>query len=351
MDISTSYAEDILRQHLSAIEPYLASEDINEVMVNAADDIWVEERGVMRRVDATLSEEQVDRAITLIASKNGKPNAPLLDARLPGLRIAAARKPTALRGSMLCVRRFAARRISLDSYVENGAFDVVAVDPSEAASEQRELNSLKAAMRRGGSTIRDFFQWVVERRHNIVLSGSTSAGKTTLLNALLDLVPCSDRVITVEDTAELRLNVPNHVALEANQALGISVRDLVRLSLRCRPDRIVLGEVRGAEAFDLLDALNTGHPGSQVSLHADSSAMALPRLESMLRMAPETQNWPLHDLRRQIASTFRFVVHAQRVGPSRGPREIREILGVDANGSYQTRLLFSKIQLQDQHYE
>lgn len=206
-------------------------------------------------------------------------------------------------------------------------------------------------MRRGGSTIRDFFQWVVERRHNIVLSGSTSAGKTTLLNALLDLVPCSDRVITVEDTAELRLNVPNHVALEANQALGISVRDLVRLSLRCRPDRIVLGEVRGAEAFDLLDALNTGHPGSQVSLHADSSAMALPRLESMLRMAPETQNWPLHDLRRQIASTFRFVVHAQRVGPSRGPREIREILGVDANGSYQTRLLFSKIQLQDQHYE
>jgi Flp pilus assembly CpaF family ATPase len=351
MDISTSYAEDILRQHLSAIEPYLASEDINEVMVNAADDIWVEERGVMRRVDATLSEEQVDRAITLIASKNGKPNAPLLDARLPGLRIAAARKPTALRGSMLCVRRFAARRISLDSYVENGAFDVVAVDPSEAASEQRELNSLKAAMRRGGSTIRDFFQWVVERRHNIVLSGSTSAGKTTLLNALLDLVPCSDRVITVEDTAELRLNVPNHVALEANQALGISVRDLVRLSLRCRPDRIVLGEVRGAEAFDLLDALNTGHPGSQVSLHADSSAMALPRLESMLRMAPETQNWPLHDLRRQIASTFRFVVHALRVGPSRGPREIREILGVDANGSYQTRLLFSKIQLQDQHYE
>lgn len=194
MDASTTYAEDILRQHLSVIEPYLTSNEVNEVMVNAADDIWVEERGVMRKVDAGLSEEQVDRAITLIASKNGKPNSPLLDARLPGLRIAAARKPIALRGSMLCVRRFAAKRISLDSYVESGAFDVVTQDPLETAAADQEQASLKSALRHGGAALRDFFQWIIERRHNIVLSGSTSAGKTTLLNALLDLVPSTDCV-------------------------------------------------------------------------------------------------------------------------------------------------------------
>lgn len=172
MDASTTYAEDILRQHLSVIEPYLTSNEVNEVMVNAADDIWVEERGVMRKVDAGLSEEQVDRAITLIASKNGKPNSPLLDARLPGLRIAAARKPIALRGSMLCVRRFAAKRISLDSYVESGAFDVVTQDPLETAAADQEQASLKAPC------------VMAAPRYEIFSSGSSS-GVTTSSSAAL----------------------------------------------------------------------------------------------------------------------------------------------------------------------
>lgn len=346
------YALSILNQHLKPLAPFLLDPEVNEIMVNAPDDVWVEKRGVMVRQNIALNTHTLDAVITQIANRNSKVAGQVLDARMPGMRVAAARTPTAIRGPMLCIRQHAAKPIPLAAYVANGAFDVVPIDPIDRMAEESRAESMKAAMRQGGPIIAEFFQWVIERKDNIILSGSTSAGKTTLLNALLDLIPKQERVITIEDTAELQTRVPNYVSLEANPSFGVDVRALVRLSLRIRPDRIIVGEVRGAEAFDLLDALNTGHNGSAVSFHSNSSELAIPRLESMLRMAPETQNWPLTDLRRQIAATFRYVVHAQRVGQSRGPREIREILGVDpATGLYITRLLFSKIQQDDNAYE
>ncbi|WP_454688258.1 CpaF family protein [Achromobacter aloeverae] len=346
------YALRILNEYLTPIGRYLADPEINEIMINSPSDIWIESNGQMHRVDAALNIHAVDSVITMIASKNQKVAKQILDARLPHLRIAAARQPTSLRGPMICIRRHAAKPIPLQAYVANGAFDVVPLDPLHHSSRRTEEEAMKHAMRRGGPIIAEWFQWVIENRLNVILSGATSAGKTTLLNAMMDLIPKDQRVVTIEDTAELQVRVPNYVSFEANEALGITVRNLVRLSLRARPDRIIVGEVRGAESFDLLDALNTGHSGSFVSFHSDSSELSIPRLESMLRMAPETQNWPLADLRRQIAATFRFVIHAQRVGSSRGPREIREILGVDpATGHYKTRLLFSKVQLEDTAYD
>lgn len=337
------YALSILNQHLKPLSSFLLDPEINEIMVNAPDDVWVEKRGAMVRQNIALNTHTLDAVITQIANRNSKVAGQVLDARMP----------TAIRGPMLCIRQHAAKPIPLVAYVANGAFDVVPIDPIDRMAEQARAESMKVAMRQGGPIIAEFFQWVIERKDNIILSGSTSAGKTTLLNALLDLIPKHERVVMIEDTAELQTRVPNYVSLEANPStFGVDVRALVRLSLRIRPDRIIVGEVRGAEAFDLLDALNTGHNGSAVSFHSNSSELAIPRLESMLRMAPETQNWPLADLRRQIAATFQYVVHAQRVGESRGPREIREILGVDpATGHYITRLLFSKIQQDDNAYE
>lgn len=347
------YALSILNQHLKPLAPFLVDPEVNEIMVNAPNDVWIEKRGQLLRQNISLNVHTVDAVITQIANRNSKVAGQILDARMPGLRVAAARAPTAIRGPMLCIRRHAAKPISLKSYVANGAFNVVPIDPIDRKAQEKNAETMKRAMREGGPIIAEFFQWVIGNKYNIILSGSTSSGKTTLLNALLDLVPKDERVVTIEDTAELQTCIPNYVSLEANPtAFGVDVRALVRLSLRIRPDRIIVGEIRGAEAFDLLDALNTGHSGSAVSFHADSSELAIPRLESMLRMAPETQNWPLADLRRQIAATFRFVVHAQRVGQSRGPREIREILGVNPDtGHYITRLLFSKVQQDDSAYE
>ncbi|WP_321943724.1 CpaF family protein [Paraburkholderia tropica] len=347
--LSTAYALGILRDHLAPIGPFLDDPDVQEIMINRPDSIYVEKRGDMHLQEGlSLSDDAIAAALNVLGNVNDRHSAQVIDARMPGLRIAAARTPTAMHGNSMCIRKHATHRIDMADYVRTGAFDAL---PPDAAQMQfdREVERMLAHMRHGGQVIADFFQWVSEARLNIVLSGATSSGKTTLLNALIELIAEEDRLITIEDTGELQVRVPNFVSFETNPALGVGVRDLVRLSLRYRPTRIVVGEIRGAEAFDLMDALNTGHPGSAVSFHADSSDMAPARLESMIRMAPEAQNWPLADLRRQVASTFRFIVHAQKVGGRRGPQEIRQILGAK-DGVYQTRLLYSKVKREDHHY-
>jgi len=339
----------ILRTHLKPIVPFMDDAAVQEIMINRPDSIWVERAGQMLHQEGCqIAPASLDTALNLIGNLNGKPHMAVMDARMPGLRIAAARMPTSIHGTSMSIRKHSVNRISLDSYLARGAFDVQPQDPKQVQIN-REVIQMLDGMRSGGSAVRDFFQWVIESRTNIILSGATSSGKTTLLNALTEAIPAEDRIVTIEDTAELRIGVPNYVSFETNESEGITIRHLVRLALRYRPNRVIVGEVRGAEAFDLLDVLNTGHPGSAVSFHSDTSDLAPARLESMIRMAPETQNWPLSDLRRQIAATFRFIVHAQRVGGSRGPKEIREILGVK-DGAYVTRLLFSKVESEVHEY-
>ncbi|MDR8398472.1 MULTISPECIES: CpaF family protein [Paraburkholderia] len=336
--LTYEYAIEVLNDYLGPLQGMLADADVQEIMVNRADTIFVERHGVISYVaGCDLDPDALDRAITILANVNAKEQTPLLDSRLPGLRIAAARHPVAVHGDMLSIRKHARRRIGLAEYERTGAFDVRADGHSPEA--RRRNAALLGRLAGGGKALLEFFQWVMRERINVAFSGGTSSGKTTLLNAMIDAMPQADRLVTIEDTAELQVHAPNQVAFETN--LGITTRDLVRFSLRIRPDRIIVGEVRGAEAFDLMEALNTGHPGSIVSFHADSADTAPTRLESLIRMSDEGRLMTITDLRQKIASTFRFFVHAERQGAVRGPVEVREVLGVH-NDRYQTRCLFSR---------
>ncbi len=327
----------VARAHLAPLLPLMSDPGVQEIMVNRADDIWVERQGVVTRTDIVLTETVVKAAIKALAASCHKDEALILDLRMPGLRIAAALPPVAVHGACMSIRKHAKRQLTLSDYLAQGAFTsewpaagyVPANRPDDAETAQ------------GGEALMQFLSWAVESRQNLLIAGGTSSGKTMFLNALVAAMPNGDRILTIEDTAELMVQAPNHVGFESNSDKNVSTRDLIRLALRFRPDRILVGEVRGYEAFDLLDALNTGHSGGACSLHANSALMALARLENMVRMAPEAAGWPLPALRAQIAAVFRFVVQAARVGGMRGPDEIIEVLGVE-DGAYVTRSIFKK---------
>lgn len=328
-------ATEVLKQHLAPIMSHLDDSSVQEVMINHPESIWIETSGRYKRLPVSISEQALLSAITVLCRLNNKGADHVVDCRLPGLRIAATRPPVATNGSSMSIRRHSARTFELDDYLASGAF-------APSSRPTLEGRPTVDALEHGGAALVDFFRWLIKSRSNFVVSGATSSGKTAFLNALGQHIDPAERVITIEDTQELRLSVPNIVNFEANAALGIGIRDLVRHTLRYRPNRIWVGEIRGAEAFDALDAYNTGHPGSAVSFHSDTARAALSRLENMVRMAPEASNWPLTDLRRQIAATFRFVIHAGHTGGVRGPVEIMEVLGLDEVANYQTRTLFQR---------
>ncbi len=327
----------VARAHLAPLVPLMEDQTVQEIMVNHASDIWVERLGVVSKTDITLSETVVRAAIKSLAASCHKDEALILDLRMPGLRIAAALQPVAVKGACLSIRKHARRQLELSDYLAQGAFSL----EWPAAGHVPVSRPSDAETARGGEALMQFLAWSVESRQNVLVAGGTSSGKTMFLNALVAAMPDGDRILTIEDTAELMVQAPNYVSFESNLDKGVSTRDLIRLALRFRPDRILVGEVRGFEAFDLLDALNTGHSGGACSLHANSALMALARLENMVRMAPEAAGWPLPALRAQIAAVFRFVVQAARVGGMRGPDEIIEVLGVE-DGAYVTRSIFKK---------
>jgi pilus assembly protein CpaF len=341
MDVQ--HALSMLRNQLRPLQAYLDDESVQEIMINARDDIWIERRGSMFRVEEVLPETNLLSAIKAIASINSKGASKIMDARLPGIRVAAVQDPIAVKGNAMCIRKHTQLKVTLDSYLESGALEVLGPEQvvEKFARPDGEL------VLKGGVGVVEFLRWAVASHKNILVSGATSSGKTTLLNALIAEiarpdVSREDRILTIEDTAELKVDSPNHIGLEANAEHEVTIRNLVRLALRMRPDRIVVGEIRGAEAYDLLDALNTGHSGGFCTMHADSALMALTRLESMVRMHPDAANLPLEALRSQIASTFRFVVHAARRKGQRGPDEIIELLGVQ-DGEYLSRTVFSRV--------
>lgn len=340
---AADHALRMLRNQLRPLQGYLDDDAVQEIMINAKDDIWIERSGRVFKIEETLAEENLLSAIKAIASINSKGATKIMDARLPGVRVAAVQMPIAVKGNALCIRKHTRLNVTLDSYLDSGALEVLG---PESFAEPVERPSDEAVIK-GGEKVVELLRWAVATHKNILVSGATSSGKTTLLNALIAEIAAAegskdDRILTIEDTAELKVESPNHVALEANAEHEVTIRNLVRLALRMRPDRIVVGEIRGAEAYDLLDALNTGHSGGFCTMHADSALMALTRLESMVRMHPDASNLPLESLRSQIASTFRFVVHAARRKGMRGPDEIIELLGV-RDGEYLARTAFSRV--------
>lgn len=345
---SASLAMQMFMDAMRPLLPYLNDPDTQEVMINAPGDVWVERRGEMVRVaeGVQVREDDVMTAAKALATANDRDLVRVLDCRMPGFRIAAAMPPIAIHGPTICIRKHGRVVLGLDDYLAAGAFSATTNtgpgrhEAGREVSHSDEPMPSAEAISAGGEGVRDFLRWMVRSYKNFLVAGGTSSGKTTFMNALLSAVPDRDRVLTIEDTAELKIKAPNRVMLEANPLMGVSIRDLVKLSLRYRPDRIVVGEVRGGESYDLLDALNTGHSGGGASIHANSAAKALERLENLVRMSPDAANIPLAALRQQIANAINYVIFCSRRGGPRGPRSILRIDGLTPEGAYRTTTIF-----------
>lgn len=306
---------------LGPLEPLLADRQVTEIMVNFHEEIYVERGGRLTRHDAAFSSEQavvaiIDRIVAPLGRRVDE-SSPMVDARLrDGSRVNAVIPPIALRGACLTIRKFPERRLTMEDLLEVGSLDV---------------------------HMAAFLEASVNRRMSILVSGGTGSGKTTLLNVLSNCIPAGERLITIEDAAELRLNHAHLIALESRPANSegkgrVEIRDLVRNALRMRPDRIIVGECRGAEAFDMLSAMNTGHEGSLTTLHANSPRDALARLETMVLMAG--MDLPLAAIREHVASAVDLIVQQARLITGRRLiTSIVEVTGMEA-GRIQTQELF-----------
>jgi pilus assembly protein CpaF len=278
---------------LGVLEPLLHDATVDEVMVNGPDSVWIEREGKVLATDVKFaSESDLRHTIERILAPLGRrvdEATPLVDARLlDGSRINVVIPPLSVDGPVLTIRRFRRRGLSAQELIELGTWD-------------RELH--------------DFLRNCVRARVNILVSGGTGSGKTTLLNALSEFIPPDERVVTIEDAAELRLRQPHVVRLEARppslEGRGeITIRRLVRNALRMRPDRIIVGEVRGGEALDMLSAMSTGHEGSLSTVHAGSPAEALRRVETLALMADI--ELPHRAISEQVASALDLLVHQER---------------------------------------
>jgi pilus assembly protein CpaF len=306
---------------LGALESLLADESITEIMVNGQRDVFVERSGRLQRAPVVFSSEKtLFRVIERIVAPIGRrvdESSPLVDARLrDGSRVNIVIPPLAIKGPTITIRKFSKRRLEVEDLVGYGS-----VSPEMIT----------------------FLKVCVEQKKNIVVSGGTGSGKTTLLNVLSNLIPQHERIVTIEDAAELRLHHDNLVTLEARpknlEGKGaVAIRDLVKNALRMRPDRIVVGECRGGEALDMLQAMNTGHDGSLTTAHANSPRDALSRLEVMVLMAG--MDLPVAAIREQIASAVQVIVQQTRFAcGSRKITRIAEVTGVD-HGTIQMQELF-----------
>lgn len=332
----TAHTQRVFEDSVRVLAPYMNDPAVQEIMVNKPGEVWVERGGTIERIDVQIAERDIDSAIKSLARLNDKDVAPVLDCRMPGFRVAAARSPVAINGSAICIRKHARVKRTLDTYLEAGGFDPL--DMGASHSKDEAVPNFGPAAQ-GGQALRDVLGWMVRSRKNLLIAGSTGSGKTTFLNALMDEIPHDERVLTIEDTAELQVSVPNYVGLEAAPGDGIDIRALVKLALRFRPDRIFVGEVRGPETYDLLDAMNTGHSGGACSIHADTPEQALSRVENLVRMNPDTANLPHQALVKQIAGTFDFVVFCSRRGARRGPEQVVAVNGANEHG-YSTSTIF-----------
>ena len=330
-------ADDVLGY--GPIDPYLADPEITEVMVNGPHAVWVERAGRIsktdtRFVDANHLERIIEKIVGQVGRRIDESN-PMVDARLPdGSRVNAIIHPLAIGGPYVTIRKFAVDPFTVDDLVTN-----------DTMNEQ----------------VAGLLKRCVEGRLNVIVSGATGSGKTTLLNVLSNFIPANERIITVEDAAEVQLNQTHVLTLETRppnlEGKGqVSIRDLVRNTLRMRPDRIIVGEVRGGEALDMLQAMNTGHDGSLTTVHSNAPRDTLARIETMVLMAG--MDLPIRAIREQVASALDLIVHVHRLRD--GTRRVTHVtevvgmegdiitlqdlmlfdygMGVDENGKYKGRL-------------
>ena len=314
---------DVILPFLRPIAHLIQDPDVTEIMVNGSRRIFVERQGVIEAVEGIeIDERNLKVAVKNIARALGddaSEEKPILDSRLPdGSRVAAVFPPCSVGGTTLTIRKFQTRFFTAEELVRIGT-----MTPDVLAHIRRAIT----------------------KNENILISGGTSTGKTTLLNALAAFLPANDRVVLIEDTAELQIERPNLVRFEARREQpglpAVAIRDLLRATLRHRPDRIIVGEVRGGEAFDLLQALNTGHSGTLSTIHANSAVQALARLSSCV--VQSGVELPYQAVRYQIADAINLVLHLGRTHGARVVRELIRISGYDAqHDRYEADVLFSQ---------
>ncbi len=319
VSLTTTIREQLFREIMDdflgfgPIQPLLDDPEISEVMVNRFDQVYIEQNGRVVKTNIKFeNNEAIMRVIERIIMPLGRrvdPDSPMVDARLPdGSRVNAIIPPVAIDGPSLTIRKFGKGKLSVDQLIQ--------------------LGSITANMA-------EFVRACVLSKFNIIVSGGTGTGKTTLLNVLSSYIPEEERIVTIEDAAELRLQQEHVVRLETKppsvEGLGVvTIRDLVRNALRMRPDRIVVGEVRGGEAMDMLQAMNTGHDGSITTLHANSPRDTISRLETMCMMAGI--DMPLKVIRQQIAAAIDLIVQLSRLKDgSRKVTAITEVAGMEGD--------------------
>ncbi len=293
VNLQTALADAV--QALEPLKPLLDDESVNDILINGPNNVFVERAGKLEKTSLTFpNDAQVFAIAEAIASNIGRHvsiQKPLLDARLPdGSRVNVIVRPLAVDGTAISIRKFSKRSITLDHMAANG-------NTSTSLSELLKV--------------------VARCRLNVIISGGTGSGKTTLLNAVSEHIDHSERIVTIEDAAELKLQQPHVVRLETRPVRAdknedeVTIRDLMKNALRMRPDRILVGEVRGAEAFDMMQAMNTGHEGSITTIHANHPRDALARLENMIGMA--NLNLPHQAIRSQIASAIHLIIQVSRM--------------------------------------
>jgi pilus assembly protein CpaF len=316
----------LILPYLRPIENLILDPEISEIMLNSPTEIFIEKEGVIEKVQGvTIPNDQLRVAVQNIARSLGddiSEEKPILDSRLPdGSRIAAVLPPCSIHGITLTIRKFNARSFTIDDLIRIGTI-------TEATAT--------------------YLRKAIINRKNILISGGTGTGKTTLLNILADFIPEEDRLLVIEDTAEIHIRKPNLVRFEARRQQGpkipaVTIRDLLKASLRHRPERTILGEIRGEEAFDLLQALNTGHSGSLSTIHANSAAQALSRLAScVLQSGIEL---PYKAIKASIADSIHLLVHIERW---QARRYISEILAIQSysptDDTYHLETVFNRNQ-------
>jgi len=303
--LTAEIADDILGH--GPLERLLQDDSVTEIMVNGPFDVWIERQGRLYETNVRFNDDShLRRIVNKIVAQVGRridESSPLVDARLPdGSRVNAIIPPLSLSGPLVTIRKFGKRRLAMSDMIRLGTLSTEAVE---------------------------FLERCIEAKLNMLISGGTGTGKTTLLNALSASIPDDDRIVTIEDAAELKLNQRHVLRLESRpkniEGEGeIGIRELVKNSLRMRPDRIIVGEVRGAESLDMLQAMNTGHDGSLTTVHANSARDALSRIETMVLMAG--YDLPMRAIRGQVSSALDLILHLERLED--GSRRVTSITEV-----------------------
>lgn len=316
-----------IEKYLDPFRQYLLDDKVSEICVNHAHEVWIERAcspTMERKIDTNITDEHLLRLGRQIAALSGQsisPEFPLLSATLPtGERVQVVIPPAARFGPALSIRKQVVQDMTLDDYQSMGAFEHIAIH--DAPLQKSKDNDLKELLSKG--KIREFLSAATRAKKNILISGGTSTGKTTLLNAILSEIDRTERIITIEDTPEVRPQHPNHLSLLASKGeqgtAKVTIQDLLEAALRLRPDRILLGELRGKEAYTFLRAINTGHPGSLTTAHADTPFGAIEQIALMVMQAGLGLT---HDqIKTYISNIVDIVIQLKRVG---GKRIISEV--------------------------